>query len=242
MDDGRELPLYKLETPSESHPFYTGTQKSVDRSAAASRSSATSSRTSASRSEAGLASTEKAASAAFFARAPEQQARCLAASCARHDRRRVNQPDPGPRHAATPRAACRGSRCCCSARPTCCPAWSAATRGRTPTSPRSATCVEHGAGPASLAGARRGRRAGRSRAAAVLARRRVIHAAPLARSGARRAHPVRAAAGAARWRSPGTRPFHLARTEAAQPLPFAFGGEASPSTTRAPSPTAPCSR
>lgn len=30
MDDGRELPLYKLETTSESHPFYTGTQKSVD--------------------------------------------------------------------------------------------------------------------------------------------------------------------------------------------------------------------
>ena len=30
MDDGRELPLFKLETSSESHPFYTGTQKSVD--------------------------------------------------------------------------------------------------------------------------------------------------------------------------------------------------------------------
>jgi large subunit ribosomal protein L31 len=30
MDDGRELPLYKLDTSSESHPFYTGTQKSVD--------------------------------------------------------------------------------------------------------------------------------------------------------------------------------------------------------------------
>ncbi len=30
MEDGRELPLYKLETSSESHPFYTGTQKSVD--------------------------------------------------------------------------------------------------------------------------------------------------------------------------------------------------------------------
>ena len=29
-DDGRELPLYKLDTSSESHPFYTGTQKSVD--------------------------------------------------------------------------------------------------------------------------------------------------------------------------------------------------------------------
>ena len=28
--DGRELPLIKLETTSESHPFYTGTQKSVD--------------------------------------------------------------------------------------------------------------------------------------------------------------------------------------------------------------------
>ncbi len=30
MDDGRELPLYKLETSAESHPFYTGTQKSID--------------------------------------------------------------------------------------------------------------------------------------------------------------------------------------------------------------------
>jgi large subunit ribosomal protein L31 len=28
--DGRKLPLIKLETTSESHPFYTGTQKSVD--------------------------------------------------------------------------------------------------------------------------------------------------------------------------------------------------------------------
>jgi large subunit ribosomal protein L31 len=28
--DGRELPLYNLDTTSESHPFYTGTQKSVD--------------------------------------------------------------------------------------------------------------------------------------------------------------------------------------------------------------------
>src|SRR4051794_9161370 len=27
MDDGKELPLYKLETTSETHPFYTGTQK-----------------------------------------------------------------------------------------------------------------------------------------------------------------------------------------------------------------------
>lgn len=30
MDDGRELPLVKVESTSESHPFYTGTQKSVD--------------------------------------------------------------------------------------------------------------------------------------------------------------------------------------------------------------------
>ena len=30
MEDGRELPWYKLDTTSESHPFYTGTQKSVD--------------------------------------------------------------------------------------------------------------------------------------------------------------------------------------------------------------------
>src|SRR5262249_51242903 len=30
MEDGRELPLFKVETTSQSHPFYTGTQKSVD--------------------------------------------------------------------------------------------------------------------------------------------------------------------------------------------------------------------
>jgi large subunit ribosomal protein L31 len=30
MEDGTELPLVKLETTSESHPFYTGTQKSID--------------------------------------------------------------------------------------------------------------------------------------------------------------------------------------------------------------------
>jgi len=29
-EDGRELPLFKLDTSSESHPFYTGTQKSVN--------------------------------------------------------------------------------------------------------------------------------------------------------------------------------------------------------------------
>jgi large subunit ribosomal protein L31 len=30
LEDGRELPLYKLDTSSASHPFYTGTQKSMD--------------------------------------------------------------------------------------------------------------------------------------------------------------------------------------------------------------------
>ena len=30
LDDGRTLPVFKLDTSSESHPFYTGTQKSVD--------------------------------------------------------------------------------------------------------------------------------------------------------------------------------------------------------------------
>ena len=30
LDDGREVPLIKLETTSESHPFYTGQQKSID--------------------------------------------------------------------------------------------------------------------------------------------------------------------------------------------------------------------
>ena len=30
LEDGRELALVKLETTSETHPFYTGTQKSID--------------------------------------------------------------------------------------------------------------------------------------------------------------------------------------------------------------------
>jgi large subunit ribosomal protein L31 len=30
LDDGRELPLMKVESTSETHPFYTGTQKSID--------------------------------------------------------------------------------------------------------------------------------------------------------------------------------------------------------------------
>ncbi|MDB5819838.1 MAG: ribosomal protein type [Rhizobacter sp.] len=30
MEDGRKLPLIKLETTAESHPFYTGKQKSID--------------------------------------------------------------------------------------------------------------------------------------------------------------------------------------------------------------------
>ena len=30
LEDGRELPVFKLDTSSESHPFYSGTQKSVD--------------------------------------------------------------------------------------------------------------------------------------------------------------------------------------------------------------------
>jgi len=30
LDDGRELPLFKLDNSSETHPFYTGTQKSVN--------------------------------------------------------------------------------------------------------------------------------------------------------------------------------------------------------------------
>ena len=29
-EDGKDYPLYKLDTSSESHPFYTGTQKMVD--------------------------------------------------------------------------------------------------------------------------------------------------------------------------------------------------------------------
>ena len=30
LDDGRVVPLMKVESTSETHPFYTGTQKSID--------------------------------------------------------------------------------------------------------------------------------------------------------------------------------------------------------------------
>jgi large subunit ribosomal protein L31 len=30
LEDGREVPLMKVESTSETHPFYTGTQKSID--------------------------------------------------------------------------------------------------------------------------------------------------------------------------------------------------------------------
>ena len=56
---------------------------------------------------------------------------------------------------------------------------------------------------------------------------------PWLEPGARRAHSVRAAAGRWCWCSPGTAAYHLARTEAAQPLPFAFGGEAASGRLRA---------
>jgi large subunit ribosomal protein L31 len=38
-DDGKELPMFKLDTSSESHPFYTGTQKSVNDMAGSTSSS-----------------------------------------------------------------------------------------------------------------------------------------------------------------------------------------------------------
>ena len=41
--EGKEYPLFKLDTSSESHPFYTGTQKSVDNMVAASSASVTAS-------------------------------------------------------------------------------------------------------------------------------------------------------------------------------------------------------
>ncbi len=40
-EDGRELPLYKLDTSSESHPFYTGTKNRSTQWVAGSKNSAT---------------------------------------------------------------------------------------------------------------------------------------------------------------------------------------------------------
>ena len=79
-----------------------------------------------------------------------------------------------------------------------------------------------------VARADRRRHPGRRRAAAVLDRRRLHEAVePLARSGLRRARAVRAAA-RARARADLVRDLSPRPPEAAQPLPFAFGGEAAP--------------
>ena len=68
MDDGRELPLFKLETTSESHPFYTGTQKSVDSLGGRVEKFRNKFAHLGARSERVAARRRKAASAAFFCR------------------------------------------------------------------------------------------------------------------------------------------------------------------------------
>ena len=137
-----------------------------------------------------------------------------------------------PRHRRPERRAPPAARwpCCCSARPTCCPASSAATRGRTPTSPPSATCSNWRARRHRLAGAHAAGPAARIRRPAALLARRL-------------GHPGRAGLGARRLRgraSPSSAllvltllatwygVYYLARTPRAQPVPFAFGGEAQP--------------
>ena len=141
MDDGRELPLFKLETTSESHPFYTGTQKSVD--SLGGRVEKFRNKFAHLAQEVILRRTrlDKAASAAFFA--GQLRAAPFVAAPLRHDRRpdALNSPNPA---LVTQRAAQRLPRlalllfCAAYVLPGC----SAATPGRTPTSPPSATC-EH---------------------------------------------------------------------------------------------------
>ena len=144
--------------------------------------------------------------------------------------RRVNSPNPALVTQRAARSACRAWRCCCCAPPTCCPGCSAATRGRAPTSPRSATCVSIAQGQHAPGWRRRWAACRPTRALLPYWLGAAVHQAarPVARPGAGGAHSVRAAARAAcsslTWYSA----YHLARTEAAQPLPFAFGGEAEP--------------
>ena len=135
---------------------------------------------------------------------------------------------PRPRQPARSRAAAAHGALHPVAPPTCCPGCSAATRGRAPTSRRSAT---------SSTSPRARRRGSRRRSAACRPTARCCRtgSAPLF---VRLLEPLVDPALAARipfalllalalaltWYAA----YHLARSESAQPLPFAFGGEAEP--------------
>jgi ribosomal protein L31 len=227
MDDGRELPLFKLETTSERTRSTPARRRAWTTWAAASRSSATSSQPR--HQEVSLLGHEL--TAARLRRDAQRQLRlpfsCLTSHDHRPGERRVNQPTPA---LVTQRAvrACRGWRCCSSAPPMCC----RAVRPR-PLARRRPGRLRPDAGD------RRGPHAW----LAVADAGRLPSRPPCCRTGWAR-WPSAAGQG---WLDPplaARLPFalllvlvlvltwyatyHLARTDAAQPLPFAFGGEADP--------------
>ena len=83
----------------------------------------------------------------------------------------MNSPNPALVTQREAAAAAAAGAACCSAPPTCCPGCSGATRGRTPTSPRSATSLGIAQGRTSWLAPTVGGLPGRRRAAAVLDRR-----------------------------------------------------------------------
>ena len=117
MDDGRELPLVKVETTSESHPFYTGTQKAWTLGGRV-ESSATSSRAPEEMTRDRVDDQGSRNSAAFFARPP---------------RLSIMAPSPGRRQPPALVPSCAAAPAALAllllAPPTCCRACSAATRG-----------------------------------------------------------------------------------------------------------------
>ena len=134
MEDGRELPLFKLETTSETHPFYTGTQKSVDSMGGRvekfrNRFGKTTRRRLQVRQALVRVEGSPVYRAAFFLLAGHSHLHAPLESADASDRCPERRAPPAARRAAD-----------AAVRPTCCPASSAAGPGRTPTSSRSATC------------------------------------------------------------------------------------------------------
>ena len=219
MDDGRELPLSSSRPPASRTRSTPARRRASTSWAAASRSSATSSRTSAPRSEPLAAVGTKAASAAFFV-----------AACIRGCLTTVRATHP-TRPWSAQRAAQR--RCRALALLLFCAAYVLpGLFGRDPWKSADITAfgymVNIAEGRTSWLAPTRRRPAGRRRAAAVLARRR-CSIKLRRRAGSTRPSP-RASRSRCCWplalALTWYATYHLARTEAAQPLPFAFGGEA----------------
>ena len=234
MDDGRELPLFKLETTSESHPFYTGTQKSVDIARRPRREVPQQVRAPRRQEVSrGTRPHERQLRLPFLCPRAATAGRLLHHSRHRLRPRELAQPrprQPARRRSALPRFALL-LFCAAYVLP--------GLFGRDPWKNADITAFgymrQHRPGQR-----RRGwrRRVGglprRRRAAALLARRRRSSSADARGSTRRWRRASRSRCCSAltlvlTWYAA----YHLARTEAAQPLPFAFGGEADAGRLRA---------